>query len=67
MNFHPVTDNQAEQAYEAADFLLELPIHLDFELRTKLDTFRADVGVELEDRGRCDLVARRAAKRARQP
>jgi hypothetical protein len=64
MDFRPITAAQLAQAHQAADYLLGLPIHLDRELAIKLDTFRADAGAELEDRGEAEATARRAAIKA---
>ncbi len=46
-----LTTDQLGKAREAADYLLNLPARLDPELGIKLDTFRADTGAALEDRG----------------
>ncbi|HEY2579123.1 MAG TPA: hypothetical protein VGI74_22675 [Streptosporangiaceae bacterium] len=62
MDLRLITPAQLDQAREAADFLLGLPVRLDSELAIKLDTFRADVGAAIEDRQRNDPTACRAAK-----
>jgi hypothetical protein len=64
MDFRFVTAAQLGQAREAADYLLGLPVRLNPELAIKLDTFRADVIAELEDRGEEDATTRRAAIKA---
>jgi hypothetical protein len=56
-----LTAAELGKAHDAADYLLGLHVRMDRELAVKLDTFRADVMVELEDRP-MDLSARRAAK-----
>jgi hypothetical protein len=50
MDLRRITQTQLNQAYEAADYLLGLPVRLNSELAIKLDTFRADVGAAIEDR-----------------
>jgi hypothetical protein len=62
MNLRHLTSAELGKAHEAADYLCRLPVRLDSELAIKLDTFRADVTVEMEDRGQIDLQARQAAK-----
>jgi hypothetical protein len=64
MNLQPLTNDQLREAYTAAHLLLSLPARLDSELRIKLDTFRADVGAVIEDRGAADLDTLRAVKAA---
>lgn len=52
MNLHELTGKELDQAYESADYLLG-PVmreRLDASLRVKLDTLRADLGAEQEDR-----------------
>jgi hypothetical protein len=53
---------EVQKAHDAAGYLLELPVRLDVELAIKLDTFRADVMVELEDREPADLAGHKTAK-----
>lgn len=67
MDLRLVTPAQLDQAHEAADYLLGLPVRLDSVLAIKLDTFRADVGAAIEDRQRDDLTARRVAKGGQVP
>jgi hypothetical protein len=45
-----LTPTELGKAYEAADYLLRLPVRLDAALTIKLDTFRADVTAAIEDR-----------------
>jgi hypothetical protein len=52
MNLHLLTGRELDEAYEAADFLCKLQHHLDPILFIKLDTFRADVLAEMEDRSK---------------
>jgi hypothetical protein len=49
---------QLAKAHEAADYLLSLPARLDAELGIKLDTLRADLTAEMEDRGPTDPARR---------
>lgn len=44
-----LSGGQLAKAYEAADYLLGLPVRLDVELKIKLDTLRADLTAALED------------------
>lgn len=52
MNFHQLTGTELDRAYEAADYLCGPVIkpHLDPSLLIKLDTLRADLLAEQEDR-----------------
>ena len=45
-----LTPAELTKTYEAADYLCGLPVSLDPELAIKLDTFRADLMAEIEDR-----------------
>jgi hypothetical protein len=51
-NLHELTGVELDKAYAAADFLLSsiMRERLDDSLRVKLDTLRADLGAEQEDR-----------------
>jgi hypothetical protein len=52
MNLHELTGKELDRAYAATDYLLS-PVmsgHLDDSLRVKLDTLRADLSAEQEDR-----------------
>lgn len=60
-----LTTAELGKAHQATDYLCGLPARLDHELAIKLDTFRADLTAELEDRGQIDLAARRAATASR--
>jgi hypothetical protein len=63
MNLRQLTTEEVQKAHDSADYLLNLPVRLDPELAIKLDTFRADVMAELEDRP-ANLGARQAARAA---
>jgi hypothetical protein len=54
MPFDHLTGTEVDEAYEAADYLLAHSGQLRLEpiLRVKLDTLRADLGAEQEDRRR---------------
>jgi hypothetical protein len=58
---HQLTTAELGSAHRATDYLCGLPARLDPELAIKLDTLRADLIAEMEDRGQIDLDARRAA------
>jgi hypothetical protein len=60
-NLRPLTPAELTQAYQAADYLLRLPARLDPELTIKLDTLRADLTAELEDRPPADPSPHHAA------
>jgi hypothetical protein len=45
-----LTPAELGKAHQAADYLCKLPARLDPELAIKLDTLRADLTAELEDR-----------------
>jgi hypothetical protein len=62
MYLSPMTPAQLDQAREAVNFLLGLPVRLDPDLVIKLDTFRADVGAAIEDHEQDELTTRLAAK-----
>jgi hypothetical protein len=61
MYLSTLSAGQLTKAYEAADYLLRLPARLDPELAIKLDTLRADLTAELEDREPSDLSARQTS------
>jgi hypothetical protein len=61
MDLRQLTTAELGKAHQAADYLCTLPVRIDPELAIELDTFRADLTAELEDRGQIDLAARRAA------
>ena len=54
MNLHELTGTELDRAYTATDYLLSpvMSEHLGDSLRVKLDTLRADLGAEQEDRRR---------------
>jgi hypothetical protein len=52
MNLHELNGQQLDRAYESVGFLLSLKDHLDPALAIKLDTLRADLTAEREDRRR---------------
>jgi hypothetical protein len=63
MNLNQLTTAELAKAYQAADYLLNLPVRVDEILRVKLDTFRADAAAAKEDRaahaqdtGRAQLI-----------
>jgi hypothetical protein len=56
-----LTTAELGKAHRAADYLCGLPARLDPELAIKIDTLRADLTAEIEDREQGDLEARRAA------
>lgn len=62
---HHLTTAELGKAHQAADYLCGLPARLDPELAIKLDTLRADLTAEIEDRRQADLDARRAATSSR--
>ena len=45
-----LTTAELSQAHQAADYLCKFPARLDPELAIKIDTLRADLTAELEDR-----------------
>jgi hypothetical protein len=45
-----LTPAELTKTYEAADHLCQIPAYLDPELAIKLDTLRADLTAEMEDR-----------------
>lgn len=49
MYLHHLTAAELGKAHEAADYLLGLPVSLDSQLATKLDTLRADLMAAIED------------------
>jgi hypothetical protein len=57
----PLTTAELSQAHQAADYLCRLPARLDPKLSIKLDTLRADLSAEIEDREQADLDARQTA------
>jgi hypothetical protein len=63
MYLRDLTPEELRQAHDSAAFLLDLDVRMDRELAIKLDTFRADVMAELEDRP-ANLGARQAARAA---
>ncbi|MGH3157923.1 MAG: hypothetical protein ACRDNF_15290 [Streptosporangiaceae bacterium] len=63
MHLRHLPDEEVRKAYDAAGYLLGLDVRMDRELAIKLDTFRADVMAELEERP-VDLSAHRAARAA---
>jgi hypothetical protein len=61
-----LTTAELGQAHQAADYLCGLPAHLDPELAIKLDTLRADLTAEIEDRvhddpGACQTITANTA------
>lgn len=62
-NLHMLTTAELGNAYKAADLLCHLRQHLDPAAFVKLDTLRADLGAERDDRVTSDLQARREAVR----
>jgi hypothetical protein len=50
MNLRQLTSAELAKARAAADYLCKLPVRLDAELAVKLDTLRADLTAEIEDR-----------------
>jgi hypothetical protein len=65
MNLRQLTTAELGKAHQAADYLCGLPTRLDRELIIKLDTLRADLTAEIEDREQADLKARRTATASR--
>lgn len=47
---HQLTTAELRKAHQAADYLCGLPARLDPGLAIKLDTLRADLTAEIEDR-----------------
>lgn len=60
-----LTTAELGQAHQATDYLCGLPASLDRELAIKLDTLRADLTAEIEDREQAGRDARRAATASR--
>jgi hypothetical protein len=60
-NLSPLTPIQLGEAHKAADYLCELGGALDVETGIKLDTLRADLMAEIEDRAQVDLDEHRGA------
>ena len=58
---HQLTTAELSKAHHAAGYLYGLPARLDPDLAIKLDTLRADLTAELEDRQQADHDARQAA------
>jgi outer membrane PBP1 activator LpoA protein len=56
-----LTTAELGKAHHAADYLHSLPAHLDPDLAIKLDTLRADLTAEIEDRQHADRQARHKA------
>jgi hypothetical protein len=62
MNLRNLSLGQLTKAHQAADYLLSLPDRLDTELAIKLDTLRADLTAEIEDRGQTNPQGHQASK-----
>jgi hypothetical protein len=62
-----LTTSELHRAIEAADYLCSLEDYLDRPTFIKIETLRADLDAECEDRKTMDLDARRAAKAATVP
>jgi hypothetical protein len=56
-----LTTAELSKAHQAADYLCGIPARLDRELAVKIDTLRADLTAEIEDRAQADREARQAA------
>lgn len=61
MNLHQLTSTELGKARDAADYLCSLPAGVDAVLAVKLDTLRADMNAEIEDRADAGASARQAA------
>lgn len=64
-NLRHLTTAELGKAHQAADYLCGLPAWLDNELAIKLDTLRADLTAEIEDREQTEHDARQAATTSR--
>jgi hypothetical protein len=58
---HQLTTAELSKAHHAADYLCGLPAQIDPELNVKLDTLRADLTAEIEDRTQTSPNSRQAA------